>query len=418
MMHFRPSDAMASTANGTGTRLGQRLSAAVERVMNRAVEERAVVPLAIAATLLVGAGDYATGDETTFTLLYLFPLAFGSWLRGRGFGFFLAAIATCCATLTQFVSARGLIGSAPLIWNQFASLSIMLLVVWVLTVLRAYVERERSGRELAVEQLRHAERLNIIGKLAAGVAHELGTPLNVISGSAEMLQTSELNQANIRKYSSAILDQTRKMTVIIRHLLDFGRRGGASRVTVDLNDVVTHAVELLLPMAKRRSCQLVVERFERSVPVIVNPAELEQVFSNLLMNALQAMSAGGHARVRVTLETRETAGATFRPFACVVVQDDGQGIDARDLEHVFDPFFTTKGVGEGTGLGLSVSYGIIQDHAGSIEVSSVKGEGASFAVLLPLATSRHRAERQANREREESNVSANSGNVLSTRRVS
>jgi signal transduction histidine kinase len=392
---------MTSIPSSTGAHFGQRLSAAIERVMNRAVEERAVVPLAITATLLVGAGDYATGDETTFTLLYLFPLAFGTWLRGRSFGFFLAALASCCATLTGFVSAHGPIRTAPLIWNQFASLSIMLLVVWVLSVLRAYVERERSGRELAVEQLRHAERLNIIGKLAAGVAHELGTPLNVISGSAEMLQTSELNQVNNRKYSSAILEQTRKMTMIIRHLLDFGRRGGSSRVSVDLNEVVTHAVELLLPMAKRRSCQLLVEPFERVVPVIVNPAELEQVFSNLLMNALQAMSAGGSARVRVTVETRETAGATFRPFACVLVKDDGQGIDARDLEHVFDPFFTTKGVGEGTGLGLSVSYGIVQDHAGSIEVSSVKGEGACFAVLLPLATSRQRAERRANRQSEE-----------------
>lgn len=367
--------------------------------MNRAVEERAVVPLAIAATLLVGAGDYVTGVETTFTLLYLFPLAFGTWLRGRGFGFFLAAVATACATLTECLSGHGPFRTSS-IWNQFASLSIMLLVVWVLTVLRAYVERERSSRELAVEQLRHAERLNIIGKLAAGVAHELGTPLNVISGSAEMLQTGELTQANLNRYASSILEQTRKMTVIIRHLLDFGRRGGSSRVSVDLNEIVTHAVELLLPMAKRRDCQLLTERSERSVPVIVNPAELEQVLSNLLMNALQAMSPGGTAHVRVTVETRETAAAAFRPFACVVVQDDGQGIDERDLAHVFDPFFTTKGVGEGTGLGLSVSYGIIQDHAGSIEVSSVKGKGACFAVLLPLATSRHRAERQATRDSE------------------
>lgn len=385
---------MTSTPTGARARFVQRLRNAIERVMDRAVEEHAVVPLAVTATLLVGAGDYATGVETTFTLLYLFPLAFGSWLRGRGFGFFLAAVATGCATLTEFVAARPL-RTATLIWNQFASLSLMLLVVWVLTVLRAYVEREQSRRVLAVEQLRHAERLNIIGKLAAGVAHELGTPLNVISGSAEMLQASEVNRSNVQKYSSGILEQTRKMTIIIRHLLDFGRRGGSSRAAVDLNDLVAHAVELLRPLAKRRSCELTVEAFERALPVIVNPAEVEQVVSNLLMNALQAMSAGGTVRVRITVETRETAGATFRPYACVVVQDDGQGIDERDLPHVFDPFFTTKDVGEGTGLGLSVSYGIVQDHAGSIEVSSVKGKGACFSVLLPLATSRSRTERHA-----------------------
>ncbi|HEY0469152.1 MAG TPA: ATP-binding protein [Polyangiaceae bacterium] len=388
---------MLSIPTSARARFAQRLSSAIERVMNRAVEEHAVVPLAVTATLLVGAGDYATGVETTFTLLYLFPLAFGSWLRGRRFGFFLAAIATGCATLTEFVAPRPL-GTATLIWNQFASLSLMLLVVWVLTVLRAYVERERSRRELAVEQLRHAERLNIIGKLAAGVAHELGTPLNVISGSAEMLQTSELNRVIVNKYSSAILDQTRKMTVIIRHLLDFGRRGGSSRAAVDLNEVVAHAVELLRPLARRRSCEVIVEPFERNVPVIVNPAEIEQVVSNLLMNALQSMSAGGTAHVRIALETRATAGATFRPFASVLVEDDGEGIDERDLAHVFDPFFTTKDIGEGTGLGLSVSYGIIQDHAGSIEFSSTKGKGASFNVLLPLATSRNRVAARPDRQ--------------------
>lgn len=383
---------MISTPISARARVGQRLSSAIERVMNRAVEERVVVPLAVTATLLVGAGDYATGVETTFTLLYLFPLAFGAWLRGRAFGFFLAAIATGCATLTELVSAPRPLRTATLVWNQFASLSLMLLVVWVLVILRAYVERERSSRELAVEQLRHAERLNVIGKLAAGVAHELGTPLNVISGSAEMLLAGEVNEANISKYSSSILEQTKKMTVIIRHLLDFGRRGGSSRVNVDLNELVTHAVDLLLPMAKRRGCSVLVEPLSRAVPVVVNPAELEQVFSNLLINALQAMAPGGTTHVRVTLETRETAAATFRPFGCVIVQDDGDGIDERDLAHVFDPFFTTKGVGEGTGLGLSVSYGIVQDHAGSIEVSSVKGQGACFTVLLPLATSRSRAE--------------------------
>jgi len=379
---------MSSTPVNARARFGERLSNALERVMNRVVEEHATVPLAIAATLLVGAGDYATGVETTFTLLYLFPLAFGAWLRGRGFGFFLAVVATGCATLTEFFSARPL-RMAALIWNQFASLSLMLLVVWVLVVLRAYVERERSSRELAVEQLRHAERLNVIGKLAAGVAHELGTPLNVISGSAEMLLAGEVNEANISKYSSSILEQTKKMTAIIRHLLEFGRRGGSSRVNVDLNEIVTHAVDLLLPMAKRRGCRVVVDPLSRAVPVLVNPAELEQVFSNLLINALQAMSPGGTANIRVTLETRGTAAAVFRPFACVVVEDDGAGIDERDLAHVFDPFFTTKGVGEGTGLGLSVSFGIVQDHAGSIEVSSSKGEGACFTVLLPLATGRH-----------------------------
>jgi signal transduction histidine kinase len=323
----------------------------------------------------------------------LFPIAFGAWLRGSTFGIVLAVLATTCATLAAVLAGQAPVRLAPLIWNQFASLVTLLLVVWILVVLHAFVDRERSGREVAVEQLRHAERLNIIGKLAAGVAHELGTPLSVISGSAEMLGAGEPNRANLTRYTAIILEQTRKMTAIIRHLLDFGRRGGSSRVSVDLNEVAAHAVELLLPMAKRRNCRLLVEPSERGVPVIVNSAEIEQVFSNLIVNALQAMSNGGTARVRISVETRETAGASFRPFACFAVQDDGEGINEHDIAHVFDPFFTTKGVGEGTGLGLSVSYGIVQDHSGTIEVTSEKGQGTLFRVLLPLATSRNRSDR-------------------------
>jgi signal transduction histidine kinase len=366
-----------------------KLAGATQGTMDRVVTGRLVEPLTVMLMLLVGVADYATGVETTFTLLYLFPLAFGTWLRGRSFGVVLALIATACATLTAVFSGFPRQRWAPLIWNQFASLVTTLLVVAILVVLRAYVDRERTGRELAIEQLRHAERLNIIGKLAAGVAHELGTPLSVISGSVEMLETAELNHATVLRYSKSIRDQTQKMTVIIQHLLDFGRRGGSTRMSVDLNDVARRAVDLLLPMAKKRSCTLLVEPSEHSVRVVANPAEIEQVLSNLVVNALQAMSAGGTARVRVSVEAKETADAVFRAFAYVVVQDDGAGIDPRDIPHVFDPFFTTKGVGEGTGLGLSVSYGIVQDHGGRIEVSSERGKGAQFGVLLPLASSRN-----------------------------
>ena len=357
--------------------------------MNRTVRDEWIVPVSVLAMLVVGLGDYLTGVETTFTLLYLFPLAFGTWRRGRTFGVLLALLATGCATFTIALTSHGGFRRAPVIWNEFASFVTMLLVVWILTVLHAYVDRERSRRELAVEQLRHAERLNIIGKLAAGVAHELGTPLNVISASAEMLDAGELSRANLSKHTATIIEQTKKMTAIIRHLLDFGRRGGSARSSLDLNEVVTRAVDLLLPIAKKHGCSLEVTRGELPIPVTGNSSEIEQVFSNLIVNALQAMPTGGTVCLHVSVEPRATASATFRPFARVAVQDDGAGIDDQVLAHVFDPFFTTKGVGVGTGLGLSVSYGIVQDHDGYIEVSSEKGKGARFCVLLPLATSRN-----------------------------
>jgi signal transduction histidine kinase len=109
-----------------------------------------------------------------------------------------------------------------------------------------------------------------------------------------------------------------------------------------------------------------------------NAAELEQVMSNLILNALQAMEHGSvHVRIGTTTRAEQ-------PLACVEVEDEGSGVSQANLPHIFDPFFTTKGVGEGTGLGLSVSYGIIRDHAGTIEVASEPGHGARFSVLLPL----------------------------------
>src|SRR6185295_12063836 len=128
--------------------------------VTRMVRPRYVAPLSILTTLLVGVGDYVTGVETTFTLLYLFPLAFGTWLRGRTLGVILATVATACAAVTAVMWTAAPPRLAPLVWNQVASLITMLLFVWILTVLRSYVDREQRERQMAVEQLRHAERLN------------------------------------------------------------------------------------------------------------------------------------------------------------------------------------------------------------------------------------------------------------------
>lgn len=175
-----------------------------------------------------------------------------------------------------------------------------------------------------------------------------------------------------------ILDQVSRMSAIIRHLLDFGHRGGLAREDVDLNTVAAGAIEMLQSTARKRNASL---RLEVGSPVHVNGnvAELEQVLSNLILNALQAIGERGQVRVETGVEQRPSGPAAF-----VVVEDDGRGIAPEDLPRIFDPFFTTKGVGEGTGLGLSVSYGIIRDHEGAIQVSSERGRGTRFTVMLPL----------------------------------
>ena len=245
---------------------------------------------------------------------------------------------------------------------------------------RDHLIDERREHKQTVDQLRHADRLNVIGTLAAGVAHEIGTPLNVISGSAELMAHST-DAKDLEEMSRVIRDQTARISAIIRHLLDFGRRAGIHTTELDLNELAHASTMLLVPIARKRAIEIAVEPARNPVVVHGNHAELEQVLSNLLLNAVQAMPAGGQATIRVGVMP---ASEREHGFGQITIEDTGPGISSSALPHIFEPFFTTKGVGEGTGLGLSVSYGIVRDHGGSIEVESTPGHGARFTVLLPL----------------------------------
>jgi signal transduction histidine kinase len=345
-------------------------------------DRRNVVPWAIGASLLIGAGDFVTGVEVAFTLLYVFPIALGTWFRGRSFGNVLAA-------LSAVLSVAGELGwrfehgmhvhPSWLLWNHGGSLGIFLLCVEVLHRLRAYVASERQSRQTAVEQLRHAERLNVIGKLAAGVAHELGTPLSVIATNAELVDTQKAPPETVHRCCQLIIDQAERMASIIRQLLDFGRRGGTGKQATDLGAVIESTVRLLEPLARKRHVELELALPARPIIASVNRLELGQVLSNLALNAVQAMPQGG----RSVVELRE-AEERGRAVAVLSVSDEGTGIRAEDVPRVFDPFFTTKGVGEGTGLGLSVAYGIVADHGGRVSVATEWGRGSRFDVILPL----------------------------------
>ena len=175
---------------------------------------------------------------------------------------------------------------------------------------------------------------------------------------------------------------------LVRGLLDFSREARGERTGVDLDALARDAAKLLEPVAAKREVALSVETdHDRPVLVRGNRTELEQVLVNLLMNGLQAMSSGGALRVRVrAARPPDDDGASTAPppCACVEVHDEGSGIAPEVLPKLFDPFFTTKDVGEGTGLGLSVSYGIVSDHGGRIEVASKVGASSVFSVYLPL----------------------------------
>jgi signal transduction histidine kinase len=248
------------------------------------------------------------------------------------------------------------------------------------------IQTETTERLAAMEQLRHADRLKTVGRLAAGIAHELGTPLNVVSGRAGLIASGKLTGEEVRQSAMTIKNEADRITGIIRQLLDFARRRSPQRSQIDLREVARQTTQLLEPLASKRGVELRVEGNGRPVMACADFAQIQQVVTNLVMNAIQAMDHGGDVRVRLGSELRaapEAADSEPSTFAVLAVEDQGVGIAAEDLEHIFEPFFTTKQVGEGTGLGLSIADGIVREHGGWMEVESRPGQGSRFAIFLP-----------------------------------
>jgi two-component system NtrC family sensor kinase len=243
-----------------------------------------------------------------------------------------------------------------------------------------------AARIEAIEQLRHADRLMTVGKLASGIAHELGTPLNVVSGRAGMIAEGETSPEETASYARIIVDAADKMTRIIRSLLEFARRKGPQKAAQSLEPVIARTLELLGPLGAKKQVKLSL-RAGKTRPVDVDLNGFEQVVTNLVVNAIQSMTREGHVVVALGEErARPPAdiGGDEADYACVRVKDEGAGIAPEHVPHVFEPFFTTKDVGEGTGLGLSVAYGIVRDHGGFIAVRSTVGQGTEFLVYIPL----------------------------------
>ncbi len=242
-----------------------------------------------------------------------------------------------------------------------------------LSTLQAQASEEMEARIAALEQLRHADRLGTVGKLASGVAHELGTPLNVVSARAKMIVRGESEGEEITEDARVIVEQTERMTRIIRQLLDFARPRRPAREASDLRALAGSILSMLAPLAARTRVELALAPGE-AVEAEVDVGQIQQVMTNLVMNAIQAQPGGG--RVDVSVE-----GGAER--AVLRVTDHGPGIPEDAKGRIFEPFFTTKPVGEGTGLGLAITHGIVTGHGGSIEVESTPGVGTTVITRLP-----------------------------------
>jgi PAS domain S-box-containing protein len=236
-----------------------------------------------------------------------------------------------------------------------------------------------SSRVKLEETLQQSEKLSSIGLLAAGVAHEVNTPLTGVSSYTQMLlgmiPDTDPKHALLQKMQR----QTDRASNIVSNLLNFSRTGNAIDLAeIDINKLLDDTLQLLEPQLRKSNVDVV--KFYAPIPPLVfgNAGKLQQVFTNLVLNARDAMLSGGRITLLTSLEDENQI--------VIEVADTGVGIAPENISKIFDPFFTTKGVGNGTGLGLAVSYGIVQEHAGTIEVRSESGHGATFRLVFPEAS--------------------------------
>lgn len=251
---------------------------------------------------------------------------------------------------------------------------------------RSKAKKEAQKSITALEQLRHADRLRTVGTLASGIAHEVGTPLNVIMMRAKMIASGEAAEG-VPASAKIIAGQAERVAKIIRQLLDFARRRAPDRSDADLLELAERTATLLSGLAKKAKVAIEVEREEgKAVRAKVDAAQLEQALTNLVINAVHAMPDGGRVVISARRELSAPPEAPDLPRECALVEvrDEGVGIEPDHLSRIFEPFFTTKDVGEGTGLGLSVTHGIIQDHEGWMTAMSEVGRGSIFTLHLPV----------------------------------
>lgn len=248
--------------------------------------------------------------------------------------------------------------------------------VGIFSDLREHLKLRRELEEARL-QLMQTEKIASLGRLAAGVAHEINNPLAGILIYADMLAKELSGNPQWREDLDEIIGQTLRCKQIVTRLLEFSRQSLGERYSFDVNDTIVRCIELLAHQALFHNIEFMRD-FDPALPQVIGDAgQLQQVFLNLIINAASAMN--GQGRIMIGSRFDEPGGMVVLRFA-----DNGPGIPAEIIDKIFEPFFTTKAPGEGTGLGLSVAYGIVQQHGGSIEAGNLPEGGAAFTVRLPL----------------------------------
>lgn len=256
------------------------------------------------------------------------------------------------------------------------------------SLLYQHLQKEHESLIEAQSKILEAEKLASVGRLTAGASHEILNPLHILSGYLQLLERDKDLKEGPLRYVGIMKEQTERIARIVKSLVQFSEQENLQKRSLDIHDVLEGSLTLLAHEARMQSVELV-KRFAPDLPWITgNEETLLQAFYNILSNALEAMPRGG----RVSISTRALKDAdepgNHCPVVEVVFQDTGRGIAIEDRKNIFDPFFTSKETASGVGLGLSITYGVIREHGGTIEVDSEPGKGATFTVHLPAEKGR------------------------------
>lgn len=248
------------------------------------------------------------------------------------------------------------------------------LIKWGKTLEKRVEERTKELREMQ-DYLIQSEKLASLGKMSAGVAHEINNPLtSILINTHLMLEKLEKNHA-FHEYLSLIADETTRCTNIVKGLLEFSRQSPPQKAYTDINEIINRTLQLLENQTSFQNISII-KKLNQNLPQIrVDKDKVEQVFWNLMINASEAMPGGGTLNI-------SSQFSTDKKYIEIEFIDTGKGIPKVNINKLFDPFFTTKS--SGTGLGLAVSYGIIEQHQGKIEVKSELGQGSVFTISLPI----------------------------------
>lgn len=234
-------------------------------------------------------------------------------------------------------------------------------------------------------QIQQSEKLAAIGQLAAGVAHEIGTPLNVISGSAEyVMMDTESDDPRVEELK-AIVSEVGRISDLVKRLMAFARQDEPKVELVDVVERVESVLVLLRRQMEKQNIELMTDLPDHLPHISGDQDQLQQVFLNLIMNAWQAMPTGGQLKISGRVQQSDTGSdLSTEKYLKLLITDTGLGISKDHIQRIFEPFFTTKEVGEGTGLGLAIAHRIIEDHNGQIIVASEEGQGSTFEIRFPI----------------------------------